>query len=176
MQGMIAIIARHTIHMISPSEPDPAPWCSWLVECDCDWNGRGVEFRDAEIAHAAHVAAALEAAGYGKRPEPIDPDKATIMNGWLVVEYGSCTCGGGDSASGYHHESGCGYEPLMNITDILNATGYKIVEGEKEWGVRLSDGSVEEVHDQSAAELVCLDWPSTEAVVSRTVTAWKKEA
>jgi len=78
---------------------------------------------------ATRIAARILAAGYGKLPEPIDPDKATIINGWLVVEYGCCTCGGGDSASGYHHESGCGYEPLMNITDILAATGYTLTEG-----------------------------------------------
>ena len=150
--------------------------------------------------HVEHIAQELTAAGYGKTPEPIDPDKATIINGWLVVEYGSCTCGGGDSASGYHHEGGCGYEPLMNITEILASTGYTIEasaaflakaiadpEGQrlataaanlattwgKEWAVRTTLDMHVPYDTEEDARAIAAQHGST--VVSRVVAPWKED-
>lgn len=46
--------------------------------------------------------------------------------------------------------------------------------GAVEWGVRLSDGSVEEHDTRISADDTCLDYPSTEAVVSRLTFPWER--
>jgi hypothetical protein len=40
----------------------------------------------------------------------------SIMNGWLVEFANACTCYGGGP---YGHESGCGYEPIAKVEDLL---------------------------------------------------------
>lgn len=44
-----------------------------------------------------------------------DPQKLAIMHGWLVYEVDEHTCGGYGPESGYMHEPGCGFEPIMTV-------------------------------------------------------------
>lgn len=41
-----------------------------------------------------------------------------IANGWLVEEAGTHTCGAGGAESGYLHEPGCGWIPLVNLVEL----------------------------------------------------------
>lgn len=43
-----------------------------------------------------------------------------IVNGWLVQRVDICTCGTG--GTGYGHEPGCGFEPLITIDNIERLT------------------------------------------------------
>ena len=45
-------------------------------------------------------------------------DKLSIMAGWLVYEAGEHTCGGYGPESGYMHEPGCGYEPVLKLSEL----------------------------------------------------------
>ncbi|MGC5027426.1 hypothetical protein ACLQ3K_21980 [Tsukamurella sp. DT100] len=38
-----------------------------------------------------------------------------VRNGWIVAEAGGCTCYGGGP---YGHEPGCGWEPIVQLTDL----------------------------------------------------------
>lgn len=42
-------------------------------------------------------------------------DHLHVRNGWIVAEAGGCTCYGGGP---YGHEPGCGYEPIVQLTDL----------------------------------------------------------
>ncbi len=48
----------------------------------------------------------------------IDVSKLSIMNGWLVYETGIHSCAGDTAESGYAHERGCGYEPVIRLEDL----------------------------------------------------------
>ena len=50
--------------------------------------------------------------------ETMSGDKLSIMSGWLVYEVGEHTCGGYGPESGYIHEPGCGYEPLIQLDKL----------------------------------------------------------
>lgn len=58
-----------------------------------------------------------------RKAEDAVPQPLEIMNGWLVAAVGSHTCGGGTIESGYHHEPGCGYEPLVNLAELRGWPG-----------------------------------------------------
>lgn len=45
-----------------------------------------------------------------------DPDRLSIMDDWLVWDAGEHTCGGYSPESGYAHEPGCGYEPILDLS------------------------------------------------------------
>lgn len=49
----------------------------------------------------------------------ITAGKVQVQGEWLVLQVGECTCAGGDEAAGYHHESFCGYEPIVRLIDVL---------------------------------------------------------
>ena len=70
------------------------------------------------------IADALLAAGYIK-PKPVERERMSIENGWLVYDVGHHTCAGGDEAASYHHEPTCGLEPLDDLTEVLERSGYR---------------------------------------------------
>lgn len=41
-----------------------------------------------------------------------------VINGWLAELVSGCTCGAGGT---YGHEPGCGAEPLVQVTALLDA-------------------------------------------------------
>ena len=43
----------------------------------------------------------------------------SVINGYLVERADGCTCAGGTIESSYAHESGCGWEPIAKIEDLL---------------------------------------------------------
>ena len=47
-----------------------------------------------------------------------DDQKLSIMNGWLVYDVGEHTCGGYGPESGYAHEPGCGFEPVLRLDKL----------------------------------------------------------
>ena len=47
-----------------------------------------------------------------------DDDKLSIMSGWLVYDVGEHTCGGYGPESGYVHEPGCGFEPVLRLDKL----------------------------------------------------------
>ena len=47
-----------------------------------------------------------------------DPGKLSIAYGMLVYETGRHNCAGGHIASGYAHEPGCGYEPVLQLDSL----------------------------------------------------------
>lgn len=63
------------------------------------------------------------AAGY-RKPGVIEPEHMRIENGYLVAEVKGCTCAGGGPECNYAHENGCGLEPLADITEALERSGY----------------------------------------------------
>lgn len=65
--------------------------------------------------------------------EAHDPKNLSIMNGWLVECVGEHTCGTGPDGYYGAHEPGCGYEPLVNLSEL---PGYP---DEEKWGVALGD-------------------------------------
>ena len=54
-----------------------------------------------------------------------DDDKLSIMFGWLVYDVGECTCGGYGPESGYAHEPGCGFEPVLRLDEREGWPGEK---------------------------------------------------
>ena len=50
--------------------------------------------------------------------DDFDPNKVSIMSGWLVYDVGEHTCGGYGPESGYAHEPTCGYEPMIKVDEI----------------------------------------------------------
>ena len=50
--------------------------------------------------------------------EADDDDKLSIMSGWLVYDMGEHTCGGYGPESGYAHEPGCGFEPVLRLDEL----------------------------------------------------------
>ena len=55
--------------------------------------------------------------------EATDKSKLSIQYGWLTYEVGEHTCGGYGPESGYTHEPGCGYEPLLRLDDLTGWPG-----------------------------------------------------
>ena len=53
---------------------------------------------------------------------PLDTDNIGIygegLDAWLVYDVGYHTCGGYGPESGYRHEPGCGYEPIIQMKNI----------------------------------------------------------
>ena len=54
-----------------------------------------------------------------------DDDKLSIMFGWLVYDVGEHTCGGYGPESGYVHEPGCGFEPVLRLDKLQGWPGEK---------------------------------------------------
>jgi hypothetical protein len=48
----------------------------------------------------------------------IDATKLRIQGNWLVYDVGQHTCGGYGPESGYAHEPGCGYEPVILLAEL----------------------------------------------------------
>ena len=55
--------------------------------------------------------------------EATDKSKLSIQYGWLVYDVGEHTCGGCGPESGYMHEPGCGYEPLLRLDELTGWPG-----------------------------------------------------
>ena len=55
-----------------------------------------------------------------------DAGKLSIMSGWLVFEVGEHTCGGYGPESGYAHEPGCGYEPVLRLSALPGWDGDRL--------------------------------------------------
>ena len=58
-----------------------------------------------------------------------DGDKLSIMSGWLVYDVGEHTCGGYGPESGYAHEPGCGFEPVLRLDKLEGWPGEKPLDG-----------------------------------------------
>ena len=58
-----------------------------------------------------------------------DDQKLSIMNGWLVYDVGEHTCGGYGPESGYAHEPGCGFEPVLRLDKLEGWPGEKPLDG-----------------------------------------------
>ena len=58
-----------------------------------------------------------------------DGDKLSIMFGWLVYDVGEHTCGGYGPESGYAHEPGCGFEPVLRLDKLEGWPGEKPLDG-----------------------------------------------
>ena len=58
-----------------------------------------------------------------------DGDKLSIMLGWLVYDVGEHTCGGYGPESGYAHEPGCGFEPVLRLDKLEGWPGEKPLDG-----------------------------------------------
>ena len=60
--------------------------------------------------------------GFTSDPNKADVEKFSIygngLDAWIVYNLGYHTCGGYGEASGYHHEPGCGQEPVIQMKDI----------------------------------------------------------
>ena len=78
--------------------------------------------RDAARAEAERMAAKLDAI-------EADDDKLSIMFGWLVYDVGEHTCGGYGPESGYAHEPGCGFEPVLRLDKLEGWPGEKPLDG-----------------------------------------------
>ena len=63
-----------------------------------------------------------------------DDDKLSIMFGWLVYDVGEHTCGGYGPESGYAHEPGCGFEPVLRLDKLEGWPGEKPLDGEVDRG------------------------------------------
>ena len=50
--------------------------------------------------------------------DDFDPNKVSIMSGWLVYDVGEHTCGGYGPESSYAHEPGCGFEPMIPVSEL----------------------------------------------------------
>ena len=61
-----------------------------------------------------------------------DGDKLSIMFGWLVHDVGEHTCGGYGPESGYAHEPGCGFEPVLRLDKLEGWPGEKPLDGRAE--------------------------------------------
>lgn len=51
----------------------------------------------------------------------------TVVNDWLVEYTDECTCGGVDQFGHEAHESGCHYEPMVNLKDMSLAERIAVV-------------------------------------------------
>ena len=69
-----------------------------------------------------------------------DDDKLSIMFGWLVYDVGEHTCGGYGPESGYAHEPGCGFEPVLRLDKLEGWPGQKPLDGEAERLAGMLDG------------------------------------
>ena len=69
------------------------------------------EARDNARAEVERLTAKLDAI-------EADGDKLSIMFGWLVYDVGEHTCGGYGPESGYVHEPGCGFEPVLRLDKL----------------------------------------------------------
>ena len=80
--------------------------------------------RDAEPDRIAELAAERDAlaAERDRLREQVESmrcaERLSIMSGWLVYEVGEHTCGGYGPESGYMHEPGCGYEPIVDLSKM----------------------------------------------------------
>ena len=81
--------------------------------------GGGLLYDDPEM-HAEIIGAAIaERDRLAKQVEAMSSsDKLSIMFGWLVYEVGEHTCCGYGPESGYLHEPGCGYEPVLKLSEL----------------------------------------------------------
>lgn len=84
----------------------------------------GVAIGAAQGSVYHHMADAILAAGY-RKPKEINRERLSIEDGWLVHDTGHCNCAGGDEAASYHHEPQCGLEPLDDLTEVLERSGYR---------------------------------------------------
>ena len=80
------------------------------------------EARDNARAEVERLAAKLDAI-------EADDDKLSIMSGWLVYDVGEHTCGGYGPESGYAHEPGCGFEPVLRLDKLEGWPGEKPLDG-----------------------------------------------
>ena len=76
------------------------------------------EARDNARAEVKRLTAKLDAI-------EADGDKLSIMFGWLVYDVGEHTCGGYGPESGYAHEPGCGFEPVLRLDKLEGWPGEK---------------------------------------------------
>ena len=83
------------------------------------------EARDNARAEAERLTAKLDAI-------EADGDKLSIMFGWLVYDVGEHTCGGYGPESGYAHEPGCGFEPVLRLDKLEGWPGEKPLDGRGE--------------------------------------------
>lgn len=54
------------------------------------------------------------------------PTDLVIYNGWLAALSRGCSCAGGTIESSYHHENGCGLDPIIELSKL---PGWPVVEG-----------------------------------------------
>ena len=80
------------------------------------------EARDNARAEVKRLTAKLDAI-------EADGDKLSIMFGWLVYDVGEHTCGGYGPESGYAHEPGCGFEPVLRLDKLEGWPGEKPLDG-----------------------------------------------
>ena len=76
------------------------------------------EARDNARAEVERLTAKLDAI-------EADDDKLSIMFGWLVYDVGEHTCGGYGPESGYAHEPGCGFDPVLRLDKLEGWPGEK---------------------------------------------------
>jgi hypothetical protein len=48
----------------------------------------------------------------------LDPADFALFGEWLAGKVNGCTCAGGTPESSYLHESRCGWEPLITLSQI----------------------------------------------------------
>lgn len=101
-----------------------------------------------------------------------DPDRLSIMDDWLVWDAGEHTCGGYGPESGYAHEPGCGYEPILDLSKMEGWPGAErdALAAKVE---RVAD-EVARIADESQHE----DWdsPCVRSIVGRIQRALDGEA
>lgn len=74
-------------------------------------------YEDPEL-HAEIIGAAIAERDQLRNLFAAPAEKFSIMAGWLVYEVGEHTCGGYGPESGYMHEPGCGYEPVLKLSEL----------------------------------------------------------
>ncbi|GAA5229245.1 hypothetical protein [Arthrobacter cryoconiti] len=115
------------------------------------------------------------------------PDMTDILTAhqYAFIEYDDsgdayfgCKCGDEQQEDDQHEDMGDWH--AAHVAAALETAGYGKVTGEKEWGVRRVGYSAVRPHatESSARWIVdeCQMQGHPEELVSRTVTAWKKEA
>lgn len=103
---------------------NPAAVLGLLNELDtlADRLAHMTEARDNARAKVKRLTAKLDAI-------EADGDKLSIMFGWLVYDVGEHTCGGYGPESGYAHEPGCGFEPVLRLDKLEGWPGEKPLDG-----------------------------------------------
>ncbi len=56
----------------------------------------------------------------------LKPGDRTVFNDWLVEYVDECTCDTPDQRM-YGHRDGCGFEPLVNLTDMTRSERVAVV-------------------------------------------------